>query len=69
MDFAFQWKLFETAGNPLMLGVLQELIVAGMLRTTPNPCEPSVSLDLHRSILEAVRRGRGRVITLMTLET
>jgi GntR family transcriptional repressor for pyruvate dehydrogenase complex len=58
LDFAFHRKLFEVAGNPLMLGVLgvlQELIVAGMLQTTPNPRDRSVSQDLHYAIVDAVR--------------
>jgi GntR family transcriptional repressor for pyruvate dehydrogenase complex len=60
IDFAFHRKLVEITGNELMLNVmsvLQEFIVEGMLQTTPRPRDRAVSRRLHRTIVEAVRRG------------
>ena len=59
LDFSFHRTLFEISGNPLMLGVLnmlQELIVEGMLQTTPIPRDRQVSQNLHYAIVEAVRK-------------
>jgi DNA-binding FadR family transcriptional regulator len=58
LDFAFHQKLFEIAGNPLMLGVvglLRDLILEGMLQTTPDPRDRTVSQELHHAIAAAVQ--------------
>ncbi len=60
LDFAFHRKLFEVAGNELMLSVisvLQEFYVEGMLQTTPEPRDHDISRRLHRAIFRAVRAG------------
>ena len=57
-DFAFHLNLAEVTGNPLLvniLKVLQQFILAGMLQTTPNPRDRSVSRRLHRTILRAIK--------------
>lgn len=57
-DFAFHRKLFEIAGNQLMLSVtsvLQQWTLAGMLQTTPKPRDYPASRRLHRAILKGVR--------------
>jgi GntR family transcriptional repressor for pyruvate dehydrogenase complex len=58
LDFQFHRRLFEIAGNPLMLNVLvilQQFVLEGMLQTTPSPRDHDVSQELHRAIVEAVR--------------
>jgi len=59
LDFAFHCKLVEITGNQLMLYImqtLQQLFLAAMARTTPNPRDHDVSQYLHRGIVEAIRQ-------------
>jgi GntR family transcriptional repressor for pyruvate dehydrogenase complex len=58
VDFKFHLKLTAITGNPLIvnvMSVLQQLIIAGMLQTTPNPRDHDVSRRLHRAILAAIK--------------
>lgn len=59
-DFAFHRMLIEITGNPITLTVMtvmQEFFLATMAKTTPKPRDRQVSQQLHRAILEAVRKG------------
>lgn len=59
-DFRFHRKLVEITGNELMLSVfevIQEFILAGMVRTTPVKRNRPRSKQLHGAILAGVRAG------------
>jgi DNA-binding FadR family transcriptional regulator len=58
LDFQFHRKLIDLTGNEVMqnlLEVIHELVMAGMIRTTPKPRDRNWSAPLHRAILDAVR--------------
>jgi len=58
LDFQFHRKLVDITGNELMqniMEVLHELVMAGMIHTTPKPRDRNWSRPLHRAILDAVR--------------
>jgi GntR family transcriptional repressor for pyruvate dehydrogenase complex len=60
VDFQFHRRLMAITGNPLMESVLemiQDFILASMVRTTPEPRDREDSHLRHRAIVEAVRRG------------
>ncbi len=60
IDYDFHRKLFEIAGIALISNinvVLQEFVLEGMHRTTPEPRERDASQLLHRAILSAVRNA------------
>lgn len=57
-DFEFHRKIAACTGNELLensLSVVQEFVLAGMVRTTPNPRNHANSQRLHRRIFEAIR--------------
>lgn len=57
-DFEFHRKIAACTANDLLenaLSVVQEFVLAGMVRTTPNPRNHGNSQRLHRSIFEAIR--------------
>jgi GntR family transcriptional repressor for pyruvate dehydrogenase complex len=57
-DLQFHLRLVEIAGNRLMLSVLeilQEFILAGMLRTKPKQIQPLVNKRYHMAIVDALR--------------
>jgi GntR family transcriptional repressor for pyruvate dehydrogenase complex len=57
-DLEFHKKLAAMSGNELtrnVMEVIQQFVLAGMMRTTPQPrCRP-LSQDLHRGIVAAIR--------------
>ena len=58
-DFLFHRRLLAITGNPLMESVLemiQDFVLASMVRTTPQPRDRADSHLRHRAIVEAVRR-------------
>ena len=58
-DLQFHLKLVELAGNRVMhdvVSVLQDLMLEGMIRTTPKPRDRKVSLKIHLDIVDALRR-------------
>ena len=58
LDFKLHFKLVEITGNELMMNVmrvLQEFIIAGMVKTTPKPRNREGSFKLHKEIVDAVR--------------
>lgn len=60
LDFRFHLKIVEISGNQLMhgaLGVIQEFIMASMLKTTPNPRDYDQSRKYHLQIIDAIRTG------------
>ncbi len=59
LDLRFHLKIAESAGNKLMLHVLeviQEFILEGMLRTTPKPRACHESRRYHMAMVDALRR-------------
>lgn len=63
-DFRFHCKLIEITGNELMMNVmnvLQEFIMAGMVKTTPEPRDREYSRKIHRELLEAIRSRDPRI--------
>ncbi|OAI45023.1 hypothetical protein AYO44_13245 [Planctomycetaceae bacterium SCGC AG-212-F19] len=64
LDFQFHRKLIDIAGNELMqniMEVIHELVMAGMMHTTPKPRDRGWSQPLHRAILDAVRSANPEV--------
>ena len=60
IDFNFHRKLLEIAGVVMIsnvMVVLQEFVLEGMHRTTHEPRDHRVSLKLHRSIIDAIRKA------------
>jgi DNA-binding FadR family transcriptional regulator len=58
MDFQFHYKLVEITGNEPMMNVfkvLQEFIMAAMVKTTPAPRNVAYSRKIHRELFEAMR--------------
>lgn len=58
MDFQFHFKLVEITGNEPMQNVfkvLQEFIMAAMVKTTPAPRDVEYSRKIHRELLDAIR--------------
>ena len=56
-DFNFHYKLIEISGNELMMNVmkvLQEFILAGMVKTTAEPRDKEYSRKIHRELLRAI---------------
>ena len=59
-DFQFHRRLMAITGNQMMqevLGVLQEFVLAAMVRTTPKPRDRDASRARHQAIVAAVRTG------------
>jgi DNA-binding FadR family transcriptional regulator len=59
VDFQFHCRLMAITGNPLMESVLQmiqDFILASMVRTTPQPRDWEDSHLRHHAIVEAIRR-------------
>lgn len=60
LDLAFHLRIAEIAGNMLMHGalqVIQEFILAGMLKTTPNPRDHDRSRAYHMAVVDAIAGG------------
>jgi|SRR5579862_1468827 len=60
LDFRFHLKIVEMSGNQLMhsaLAVIQEFIMATMLKTTPNPRDCDHSRTIHLEMIDAIRTG------------
>jgi GntR family transcriptional repressor for pyruvate dehydrogenase complex len=60
LDFRFHLKIVEISGNQLMhgaLGVIQEYIMATMVKTTPNPRDYDYSREVHMQMIDAIRTG------------
>jgi GntR family transcriptional repressor for pyruvate dehydrogenase complex len=60
LDFRFHRRLMALSGNELMcsvLEVLQEFVLAAMVRTTPMPRDRNQSRGRHLAIVRAVRTG------------
>jgi len=57
-DFQFHRKLVDILGNAVMSNVMEvihELLMAGMMHTTPNPRNRTRSQLLHGAIFEAIK--------------
>ncbi|HLY73252.1 MAG TPA: FadR/GntR family transcriptional regulator [Planctomycetota bacterium] len=60
LDFQFHLKIVKISGNELMQGalaVIQEYIMATMVKTTPNPRDYDWSREVHMRLVEAIRTG------------
>lgn len=60
LDYRFHVKIVEMGGNELMrnaMEVIQEFIMAAMVKTTPRPRDYENSRALHMKIVEALRSG------------
>jgi GntR family transcriptional repressor for pyruvate dehydrogenase complex len=60
LDFQFHRKIMALTGNPLMgsvLEVVQEFVLAAMVKTTPQPRDREQSHRRHLSIVRAIRSG------------
>lgn len=59
-DFKLHQKIVQMARNDVLLNVMnvvQEFVIAGMVKTTPNPRGREGSQGLHRRIIDAVKSG------------
>jgi GntR family transcriptional regulator, transcriptional repressor for pyruvate dehydrogenase complex len=59
-DFKLHRKIVEMARNEVLLNVMDvvhEFVIAGMVKTTPNPRGREGSQGLHRRILDGVKSG------------
>lgn len=59
IDFELHRLLFEIADIPLvtnLISLLQQFVLEGMTRTTPEPRDHDVSQRLHRAIVDAIRQ-------------
>jgi GntR family transcriptional repressor for pyruvate dehydrogenase complex len=60
IDFQFHRRVMAITGNQLMcsvLEVLQELVLAAMMQTTPQPRDRAASHRRHQAIVRAIRTG------------
>jgi GntR family transcriptional repressor for pyruvate dehydrogenase complex len=60
LDFQFHRRLMAITGNPLLssvLEVVQEFVLAAMVRTTPQPRDRTQSHRRHQAIVRAIRTG------------
>lgn len=60
VDFQFHLKIVEIGRNELMrsaLAVIQEFIMTGMAKSTPNPRDYDRSRKIHMELIEAIRSG------------
>jgi GntR family transcriptional repressor for pyruvate dehydrogenase complex len=59
-DFKLHRKIVEMARNDLLLNVIDvvhEFVIAGMVKTTPNPRGREGSDGLHRRMIDAIKTG------------